>query len=246
VSDKEKKLTAMRQGGKILARILQEIKQRVVIGTKTSEINDLANRLCLKYGVKPSFLNYNNYPASICVSVNDEIVHGIPGDYKIQNGDIVSLDFGVFLSGYHTDAAISFGVGNISSDAHRLLTVTEQSLMRGIEMARAGNNVGAIGSVIQKYVESHGFSVVRTLVGHAIGKNVHEEPYIPNFGNKTDGPKIKSNSAFAIEPMVTIGSYEVCLDSDGWTYATSDNNLAAHFEHTVWIHPDGPEILTTC
>jgi len=236
----------MRQGGKILATTLQDIKRRVVVGTTTAEINDMANRACLKYGVKPSFLGYGDYPASICVSINDEVVHGIPGDYVIKNGDIVSLDFGVYLAGYHTDAAISFGVGNISAEAHRLLTVTEQSLMRGIEAARPTNNVGSIGYEVQKYVEAHGFSVVRTLVGHAIGKNVHEEPYIPNFGRPSDGPKIKANSAIAIEPMVTVGSYDVVLDdNDGWTYRTSDGKLSAHFEHTVWIHPDGPEILTT-
>lgn len=237
-------LIAMRQGGKILATILTDIKKKVVVGTKTSEINDMAGRMCLKHGVKPSFLNYGGYPAFICVSVNDEVVHGIPGEYVIKDGDIVSLDFGVHLAGYHTDAAISFGVGNISAEAHRLLKVTEQSLARGIESARASNNVGAIGATVQKYVESHGFSVVRTLVGHAIGKEVHEEPYIPNFGNKSDGPKIQANTALAIEPMVTTGSHEVILGEDGWTYKTKDGNLSAHFEHTVWIHPDGPEILT--
>jgi len=240
----EDKLIAMRQGGKILATILHDIKEKVVIGTTTSEINDLANRLCLKYGVKPSFLGYGDYPASICVSVNAEVVHGIPGDYAIKNGDIVSLDFGVELGGYHTDAAISFGVGNISAEAHRLLTVTEKSLAYGIEAARPGNNVGAIGHAVQKYVESHGFSVVKTLVGHAIGKTVHEEPYIPNFGNPGDGPRIKAGMALAIEPMVTTGTHEVVLADDGWTYTTADGKLSAHFEHTSWIHPDGPEILT--
>lgn len=239
------KLIAMRQGGKILAKVLLEIKGKVGVGTKTSEINDLANRLCLKYKVKPSFLNYKGYPAAICVSINDEIVHGIPGDYVINNGDIVSLDFGVFLAGYHTDAAISFGVGNISAEAHRLLSTTERSLQIGLEKARAGKNVGVIGHEIQKFVESNGFSVVRTLVGHAVGKSIHEEPYIPNFGSPSDGPKIKENVALAIEPMVTNGSYDVTLDGDGWTYRTSDGSLSAHFEHTVWIHPDGPEILTS-
>lgn len=238
------KLEAMRQGGKILATILQEIKKKTVIGTKTSEINDLANRLCLKYNVKPSFLKYNNYPASICVSINDEVVHGIPGSYTIKDGDIVSLDFGVECGGYHTDSAISFGIGNISAEAHRLLTVTERSLMYGIEAARAGKNIGNIGNAVQKHVESHGFGVVRVLVGHGIGKRVHEDPYIPNFGNPGDGPKIKENTALAIEPMVTVGDFEVELDKDGWTYKTEDGSLAAHFEHTVWVHPDGPEILT--
>ena len=239
-----KKLIAMRQGGKILGRILQDIKKKTVVGITTSEINDLANRMCLKYGVKPSFLHYNGYPASICVSINDEVVHGIPGDYAIKDGDIVSLDFGVQIGGYHTDSAISFGVGNISAEAHRLLTATEQSLYRGIEAAHPGKNIGAIGYEVQRYVEAHGFGVVRTLVGHAIGVNVHEEPYIPNFGRPGEGPKIKVDTALAIEPMVTTGGYEVVLEDDGWTYTTEDGSLSAHFEHTVWIHPDGPEILT--
>jgi methionyl aminopeptidase len=238
------KLVAMRQGGRILGKILLDIKKKTLIGMKTSEINSLANRLCLKYGVKPSFLHYNGYPASICVSINEEVVHGIPGEYVIKDGDIISLDFGVEMGGYHTDSAISFGVGNISAEAHRLLTVTEQSLLRGIEQARPGNNVGAIGHEVQRYVEAHGFSVVRTLVGHAIGRKVHEEPYIPNFGSMADGPKVRANTALAIEPMVTTGGHEVVLYNDGWTYATDDGSLAAHFEHTVWIHSDGPEILT--
>jgi methionyl aminopeptidase len=244
VKEADSKIIAMRQGGKILATILHDIKGKVVIGMKTSEINDLANRMCLKHGVKPSFLGYGGYPATVCISVNDEVVHGIPGSYEIADGDIVSLDLGVQLGGFHTDAAISFGVGNISAEAHRLLTVTEQSLMRAIEKARAGDNVGAIGHEVQKYSESHGFSVVRTLVGHAIGKNVHEEPYIPNFGSPSDGPKIRVDSALAIEPMITTGTYEVFLDKDGWTYKTRDGSLSAHFEHTIWVHPDGPEILT--
>lgn len=239
------KLTAMRQGGKILATILLEIKKSVKPGTKTFEMNDLANRLCLKHGVKPSFLGYGGYPASLCVSINNEIVHGIPGDRIINDGDIVSIDFGIELNGFHTDSAISFGVGNISAEAHRLLTVTEKALMLGIEKARSGNHIGEIGSVVQKHVESNGFSVVRTLVGHAIGSSVHEEPYIPNFGKQNEGPKIKEDTALAIEPMVTVGSYEVVLDKDGWTYKTEDGSLAAHFEHTVWVHPDGPEILTS-
>lgn len=239
------KLTAMRQGGKILATILLEIKKSVKPGTKTFEMNDLANRLCLKHGVKPSFLGYGGYPASLCVSINNEIVHGIPGDRIINDGDIVSIDFGIELNGFHTDSAISFGVGNISAEAHRLLTVTEKALMLGIEKARSGNHIGEIGSVVQKHVESNGFSVVRTLVGHAIGASVHEEPYIPNFGKQNEGPKIKEDTALAIEPMVTVGSYEVVLDKDGWTYKTEDGSLAAHFEHTVWVHPDGPEILTS-
>jgi methionyl aminopeptidase len=237
-------LVAMRQSGKILSTILNDIRKKTTVGTKTSEINEMANRMCLKHRVKPSFLGYGGYPASICVSVNDEVVHGIPGDYEIRDGDIVSLDFGVEFGGFHTDSAITFGVGNISAEAHRLITVTENSLEKGIEAAKPGNNVGAIGHAVQSYVESHGFGVVRTLVGHAIGAKVHEEPFIPNFGKPGDGPKIQLNKALAIEPMVTTGNHDVILDNDGWTYKTKDGKLSAHFEHTIWVHEDGPEILT--
>ncbi len=238
------KYLAMKVGGRILAQILQDIKKQTHVGMTTQEIDDLARRFCLKHHVKPSFLNYEGYPAAICVSLNDEVVHGIPGDKVINEGDLVSLDFGVEYSGYHTDSAITFGVGNISAEAHRLMTVTEKSLMMGIEKARAGNHIGAIGYEVQKSVEAGGFGVVRALVGHAIGENVHEEPFVPNYGKATDGPIIRANGALAIEPMVTVGSFEVTVASDGWTYRTVDGQLSAHFEHTVWIHPDGPEILT--
>ncbi len=241
---KQDKLEAMRAGGQILAQILQEIKEKTYVGMETGEMDDLARRLCLKHRVKPSFLNYEGYPAAICVSINDEVVHGIPGKRKVKSGDLVSLDFGVEYGGYHTDSAITFGVGNISAEAHRLMAVTENSLLAGINKARMGKHIGNIGHAVQKQVEGGGFGVVRALVGHAIGKRVHEEPYIPNYGNETDGPFIEADTALAIEPMVTVGSYEVVVDDDGWTYRTSDGSLSAHFEHTVWIHPEGPEILT--
>lgn len=238
------KLTAMREGGQILATILTSIKQAVYIGMSTLEMDDMARRLCLKYHVKPSFLNYEGYPAAICVSVNNEVVHGIPGDYKVKNGDLVSLDFGVHHAGYHTDSAITFGVGNISAEAHRLMAITEQALTAGIAEARPGNHIGAIGHAVQREVEAGDFEVVRALVGHAIGKKVHEEPYIPNYGNEGDGATILVDTALAIEPMVTVGSFEVNVSDDGWTYVTKDGSLSAHFEHTVWVHEDGPEILT--
>jgi methionyl aminopeptidase len=238
------KLTAMREGGQILATILTEIKSKTYVGMKTTEIDDMARRLCLKYRVKPSFLNYDGYPSSICVSINDEVVHGIPGNYTIKNGDLVSLDFGVYYAGYHTDSAITFGIGNISAEAHRLMQSTERSLMAGIAEVRPGAHIGAIGSAVQKEAEKSGFGVVRALVGHAIGKQVHEEPYIPNYGNKHDGPIIVGGTALAIEPMITAGDFEVVISEDDWTYKTRDGSLSAHFEHTVWVHPDGAEILT--
>lgn len=228
-----------------MATILREIKSKTHVGMTTMEIDDLARRLCLKYHVKPSFLNYEGYPAAICVSINEEVVHGIPGRRVVNEGDLVSLDFGVEYEGFHTDSAITFGVGNISAEAHRLLVITEKSLLAGIEQAKAGNHIGAIGHAVQKSVEAGGFGVVRALVGHAIGENVHEEPYVPNYGTRNDGPIIQADTALAIEPMVTVGSYEVRTLDDGWTYSTIDGKLSAHFEHTVWIHSDGAEILTT-
>lgn len=240
----DKKLKAMQEGGKILALILEELKKRTVIGTKTSEIDDWAKRLCLKYKVKPSFLNYDGYPAAICISVNDEIVHGIPGERVIENGDLVSLDFGVKHDGYHTDSAISFIVGTGTQIAEKLLVVTKESLMIGIKEAKVGNHIGDIGAAIERYVNKSHFGIVRVLVGHGIGRNVHEEPLIPNFGRGGEGPEIKEGMTLAIEPMITGSSYEVCLADDGWTYKTMDQSLAAHFEHTIYVSKEGPIILT--
>lgn len=241
---KTDKLKAMREGGQILAKILEEIKDRVEPGTQTKQIDDWARRFCLKYNVRPSFLNYEGYPAAICVSLNDEVVHGIPSSKIIQEGDVVSLDFGVYHKGYHTDAAISFGVGTITNVAARLIDVTRESLKLGIAQVKPGNHIGDIGAAIQKYAESEGFGVVRTLVGHGVGDYIHEDPLIPNFGLPGEGPEIKEGDFYAIEPMVTGGNYAVFLDRDGWTYKTKDCSLAAHFEHTIYVSKNGAEILT--
>ena len=238
------KYNAMSKGGQILATILNEIQNWVRPGVLTSEIDDYARRLCLKYKVRPSFQGYDGYPAAICVSVNDEVVHGIPGKRMIQEGDIVSLDFGVYLDGYHTDSAISFGVGNINLEKKKLLEVTLNSLLLGIEQAVVGNKIGDIGHAIQKYVEQNGFGVVRTLVGHSIGKKLHEEPMIPNFGSKSTGELIKEGMTLAIEPMVTAGQYPVYQASDGWTFLTKDSSDSAHFEHTIFVTDSLPIILT--
>jgi methionyl aminopeptidase len=189
-------------------------------------------------------LNYDGFPGAICISVNNELVHGAPSEAKIKEGDIVSLDFGVFHDGYHTDAAITFPVGDITDQTKNLLEVTEKSLYIGIDQAKPGNHIGDIGSAIQKYVESRGFGVVRSLVGHGISKEVHEQPMVPNFGQKGEGPVIKEGMTIAIEPMITIGDYEVVQAADGWTFETKDSSLCAHFEHTIYIDRDGPIILT--
>lgn len=242
--EESKKLEAMKEGGRILASILGEIKSRTMPGTKTQQIDDWARRLCLKYGVKPSFLNYDGYPAAICVSINDEVVHGIPSEREIKDGDMVSLDFGVHFQGFHTDSAITFVVGTSTKIIDKLINVTRESLEIGIKKAQIGNHIGDIGEAVQKHVESHGFGVVRSLVGHGIGENVHEEPLIPNFGSKGEGPEIVEGMCLAIEPMVTGGNHGVYLDADGWTYLTKDSSLSAHFEHTIYISKNGPVILT--
>lgn len=240
----DEKYISMQKGGRILARILQEVKEAVRPGMETREIDDFTRKLCLKYKVRPSFQGYQGYPASICVSVNDEVVHGIPGKKILSQGDIVSLDFGVYLDGYHTDSAISFGIGEINEKKKKLLEVTMDSLMIGIDQAVAGNRVGDISNAIQKYVEKNGFGVVRTLVGHCVGKKLHEDPMIPNFGTRGTGEMLYEGMTLAIEPMVTAGDFHVYQDNDGWTYKTKDGSDSAHFEHTIYITKSSPIILT--
>lgn len=227
-----------------MATILTEIKKKTEPGTQTKELDDLAKRLCLKYKVKPSFLNYEGYPAAICVSVNDEVVHGLPGKYIIKEGDLVSLDFGVLHKGYNTDSAITFGVGNITTVADKLIKVTKSALDKGISAAVVGGRIGDIGAAVQKEVEKNGFGVVRVLVGHGVGKEIHENPLIPNFGETGTGPEVIEGMTLAIEPMVTGGNYEVYQAEDGWTYVTKDSSLSCHFEHTIYIGEKGPIILT--
>lgn len=241
---KDLKFIAMKEGGQVLARILEELRARVTPGIETREIDDWTRRLCLKYGVRPSFLGYEGYPSSICVSINDEVVHGIPSKRILKSEDIISLDLGIFHKGFHTDGAITFTLVPASSEITRLLSVTREALLLGIEQAVIGNRVGDIGSAIQNYVEKNNFSVVRSLVGHGVGKNIHEEPLIPNFGSQDSGASLHKGMTIAIEPMVSAGGYEVYQAEDGWTYKTSDKSMVAHFEHTVYITDNLPVVLT--
>lgn len=238
------KFRAMSEGGQILALILDELKNRTVLGMPTKNLDDYTRRLCLKYKAKPSFLGYQGYPAAVCVSINDEIVHGIPGKRVIKENDLVSLDLGIFYGGYHTDATITFGLGNVSKKSQKLIDITKTALERGIEQAVAGNHIGDISEAVQSFVEENGFNVIRALVGHCVGENIHEDPLIPNFGTRRTGPRIKKDMALAIEPMVTSGSYEVFQAEDNWTYKTSDQSSVAHFEHTVYVTGKKPIILT--
>lgn len=238
-------LEIMRRAGKIVALILNKLAGEVKPGIQTRLLNSIAEDELKKHGAKASFKNYKGYPASLCVSINDEIVHGIPGDRILKEGEIVSLDFGAFYRGFHGDAAITVGVGSISKESSDLLSATETALMKGIEAAKCGNHLGDISSSIQEYAELKGFSVVREYCGHGIGRNLHEDPQVPNFGNKGNGPLLQKGMTLAIEPMITTGDWRTKTDTkDSWTVRTLDNSLAAHFEHTIAIGDENPEILT--
>jgi len=236
----------MRAAGAVVARCLRELSLSIVPGkTTTKDIDRMAEELIPKYGGIGSFKNYRGYPNTVCVAVNEEVVHGIPSDRVLLSGDIVGLDLGVILDGWHADSAISVVVGQAgSSEANALLKVTREALFKGIEQARAGNRLSDIGHAVQSYVEKRGYSVVRELVGHGIGRNLHEEPNVPNYGRPGKGVRLEEGMTLAIEPMVNIGGMEVETLRDNWTVVTADRSLSAHFEHTVAITRNGPDILT--
>lgn len=241
----EREIELMREAGKILAAVHEGLKEIIKPGITTLDIDKKANELIKGFGCIPSFLNYNGYPASVCVSVNEQVVHGIPSKRRILNdGDIVSLDAGVIYKGYHSDAARTWAVGEITEDAEKLIRVTKQSFFEGIKYAKAGNHLNDISTAIQNYVESFGFSVVRDLVGHGIGTNLHEEPQIPNFSQRRRGIKLAAGMTLAIEPMVNAGRPEVYWESDDWTVVTEDRALSAHYENTILITEGEPEILS--
>lgn len=240
-----REIELMREAGKILAIVHDELEKAIKPGITTKQIDKLGEEIIRSYGCIPSFLNYNGYPASICVSVNDEVVHGIPNKKRIlREGDIVSLDAGVIYKGYHSDAARTHAVGQISNEAQKLIDVTRESFYEGIKYAKAGNHLYDISKAIQNYVESHGFSVVRDLVGHGIGKELHEEPQVPNFKQKGRGLRLQKGMTLAIEPMVNMGAYDVWWLEDDWTVVTQDESLSAHYENTVLITDGEPEILS--
>ena len=234
----------MRLAGKIVAVVLGILIESVKPGLKTIDLDVIAEREIKRLGGIPSFKGYRGYPASVCVSVNDEIVHGIPGERVLQEGDIVSLDLGAIHQGYQGDAARTVGVGTISSQAEALMRATEGALKAGIMMAREQNRLGDISAAVQKYAESQGFSVVREYTGHGIGRQMHEEPLIPNFGTQGTGPELRKGMTFAIEPMLNIGNWRTRLGSNHWTVSTIDGSLSAHFEDTIAITDGEPEILT--
>ena len=241
----EHEIELMREAGRILAAVHQQLGKEIKPGMSTKDVDRLGEEMIRSYGCEPSFLGYCGYPASICVSVNEEVVHGIPTDERIlQEGDIVSLDAGVIYKGYHSDAARTYGIGEIDDDAKKLIEVTRQSFFEGIKFAKAGNHLNDISAAIQKYAESFGFGVVRDLVGHGIGSHLHEDPEIPNFARKRKGILLQPGMTLAIEPMITEGSYEVVWLDDDWTVMTEDGGWAAHYENTILITENEPEILS--
>lgn len=241
-SDRE--LVLMREAGRIVAETLALVEKAVAPGVTTKEINDLAESYILKKGAYPSFKGYRGFPASICASVNEEVVHGIPGLRRLEEGDIISIDVGAIFEGYHGDAAITVPVGKVRPEVERLLRVTREALWLGIEKARAGGRLSDISHAIQTHAEKNGYSVVREFVGHGIGRTMHEEPQVPNYGRPGRGPRLVPGMTLAIEPMVNQGRPEVRVLANGWTVVTQDGSYSAHFEHTVAITADGPKVLT--
>lgn len=239
-----REIEKMRKAGRIVAEVLDLISENIKPGITTKTLDRLAAEHFKRSKARPAFLGYQGFPANICVSIDDEVVHGIPGERKLVEGQIVSIDVGSILDGYYGDGARSYGVGEISPESQRLLEVTENSLLRGIAQGRMGNHLGDISAAIQTYVEAQGFSVVRDLVGHGIGRKMHEEPQVPNYGTPGSGIELNEGLVLAIEPMINAGGYDVRILPDGWTIVTADGGSSAHFEHTVAITANGPEILT--
>lgn len=241
----EREIELMAEAGKILERVHNELEKALRPGMSTKDIDTLGEEIIRSYGCIPSFLNYNGYPASICVSVNQEVVHGIPDKHRIiQEGDIVSLDAGVIYKGYHSDAARTHGVGEISKEAKQLIEVTRQSFFEGIKYAKAGNHLNDISAAVQAYAEKFGYGVVRDLVGHGIGEHLHEDPEVPNFARRRKGIRLQAGMTLAVEPMINVGRPGVRWLDDEWTVVTEDGSLSAHYENTILVGEDGPEILS--
>jgi len=238
-------LRLMRKSGRVAQKVLRAIGEAAQEGTTPRELDALAKRLLAESGARSPFLGHHGYPNHITVSVNDAIVHGIPTDIPFKNGDVASLDVGTLVGGWVGDNAWTYGIGELSASAQRLLRVTEEALFLGIKQARVGNRTGDIGWAVQNHVESHGYTVVKPLVGHGVGRSMWEEPQVPNYGKPGTGAKLKAGMTIAIEPMVNEGREDVKQLGDKWTYVTADGSLSAHFEHTVAVLSDGPEILTT-
>ncbi|HEV7180137.1 MAG TPA: type I methionyl aminopeptidase [Candidatus Baltobacteraceae bacterium] len=239
-----REIETMRRSGKITSRVLTDLMKAARPGITTRDLDEMAEKGIRELGGIPTFKGYHGYVASICASVNDEVVHGIPGDYVLREGDLLSIDIGTTFEGYVSDSAVTVPIGNVSASAQRLLDVTQECLMLGIAQMQPGGHLGDIGAAVQKHAEGAGYGVVRELVGHGVGTVMHEEPQVPNYGKAGSGIKLRPGLVIAIEPMITEGDYKVEILKDGWTVVTADGKLAAHFEHTIAVTEDGPKILT--
>jgi methionyl aminopeptidase len=239
-----REIEAMRRSGKITSRVLTDLMKTARAGMTTAELDLLAERGIRHGGGVPTFKGYNGFPGSICASVNDEVVHGIPGSRVLRDGDLLSIDIGTTLDGYVSDSAVTIAIGNVSRNGRRLLEVTQECLTVGVAQMQRGNHVGDIGAAVLAHAEKHGFGVVRELVGHGVGRAMHEEPQVPNYGERGTGLELRPGLVLAIEPMITQASPKIRILSDGWTVVTADGKLAAHFEHTIAVTEDGPKILT--
>ena len=239
-----REIETMRRSGKITAKVLGDLMRAAKPGMTTRELDEMAEKGIRALGGIPTFKGYHGYPCSICTSTNDEVVHGIPGEYVLREGDLLSIDIGTTFEGYVSDSAVTVAIGEVGENAKRLMKVTQECLMAGIEQMRKGKRLGDIGAAVQKHAESNGYGVVRELVGHGVGTKMHEEPQVPNYGRAGSGLELRAGLVLAIEPMITEGHYAVETLKDGWTVVTADGKLAAHFEHTIAVTDDGPKILT--
>ncbi|MBI2625419.1 MAG: type I methionyl aminopeptidase [Candidatus Nealsonbacteria bacterium] len=240
----KEEIEIMAEGGKLLSAVLRKVSKMVKPGISTKELDSAAESLIFKSGAKPSFTGHMGYPATLCTSVNEEVVHAVPSDRILKEGDIITLDIGLIWEGFHSDMAVTLPVGKINPETARLVRVTKKSLKRGLKKVRPGNTFGDIGNTIQRYVESQGFNVVRDLCGHGIGRELHEDPQVLNYGKRGTGPEIKEGMVFCIEPMVTLGSWKIKKGKDGHSYVTQDGSLSAHFEATIVATKDGYRLLT--
>ncbi len=240
----EEEIRSIRKSNQIVAEILAELKRMIAPGVQTKELNEYAEARVKEMNAIPAFKDYRGYPASLCTSINEEIVHGIPSFRRLREGDIISIDFGVLYEGYYGDAAVTYPVGEISSKAKKLIEAAEETFFKAMDQMKPGKRISDISFAIQSYVESKGFSVIRAFVGHGIGLSLHEEPQVPNFGSPGRGPRIKSGMVLAIEPMIAMGDWDVEILDDNWTAITRDRSLSAHYEHSVAITEKGPEILS--
>lgn len=240
----KEEISSIKKSNQIVAKILTELRRMIAPGIRTKELDEYAEVRVKEMNAVPAFKGYRGYPASLCTSINEEIVHGIPSSRRLREGDIISIDFGVLYEGYYGDAAVTYPVGEITPKAKKLIEAVKESFFKGVEQMKPGKRISDISFAIQSYVESQGFSVIRAFVGHGIGLSLHEEPQVPNFGPPGRGPKLKSGMVLAIEPMIAMGDWEVEVLDDNWTAITRDRSLSAHYEHTVAITEKGPEILS--